>query len=317
MGPATLQCAVVFAASLVMAFLTTPIVLRLAVRFGVVRRPRQRDIHTVPMPLWGGIAIYFSALIPPLIALRGIVPPTMTGILIGATLVAVAGMLDDRLELSALWQSVVILLAGFTAAMLGARVEFISDPRGGMIFLGAWAVPATVAWMFLVTKSVDMVDGLDGLAAGVSAIAAASLGMIALGRHDPSLAVWAAGISGACVGFLKYNFTPASIFMGTVGAQFLGFMLAGLSVVGVFKMAAVVTLVLPLLVLGVPVLDAVRVVALRVLRGQPAHVAAKDHFHHILLKDWGLSTKSAVIVLYVASAIFGLAALFIFAIAVR
>lgn len=313
MSPAALQSMSVFAVSALMAWVLTPVVLRLAVRFGAVRRPRLRDMHSVPMPLWGGVAIYLAALIPPLIALKGIVPPTMSGILLGATLVAVVGLLDDRMELSALWQALAIVTAAVLAALLGARVEFLSNPRGGMIWLGNWAVPATVAWIFLVTKAVDMVDGLDGLAAGISAIAAASLGLIALGRHEPSLAVWAAGVSGACLGFLRYNFSPASIFMGTVGAQFLGFMLGGLSVVGVFKMAAAVTLVLPLLVLGVPVMDAVRVVTVRVLRGRPAHMAARDHFHHILLKQWGLSQRSAVIVMYTASAVLSAVALFIFA----
>ncbi|MGQ9523215.1 MAG: glycosyltransferase family 4 protein [Armatimonadota bacterium] len=313
MNPAGLQSICVFVLSMLTAWALTPTVLRLAVRLGAVRRPRARDMHSVPMPLWGGIAIYLAALLPPLVVLKGVVPPTMLGILLGATLLALVGLVDDWLDLSALSQTAAILAAGTIAALMGARVEFLSNPLGGMIWLGKWAVPATVAWMFLVTKAVDMVDGLDGLAAGISAIAAASLGLIALGRHEPSLAVWAAGVSGACVGFLRYNFSPASIFMGTIGAQFLGFMLGGLSVVGVFKMAAAVTLVLPLLVLGVPVADAVRVVTVRLLMGRPAHMAARDHFHHILLKHWGLSQRTAVFVMYAASAALSATALFIFA----
>jgi len=317
MSPAAVTCILAFFLAAIITYVATPFSLRLAIRCGAVRLPRPRDVHVGPMPLWGGAAIYVGALIPPLLALHGIVPPAMAGILLGATVIAVFGMLDDRVDIPAIGQAAVIVAAGLVAALMGARVDFVTDPRGGMIWLGKGAVLAAVAWIFLVTKAVDMVDGLDGLAAGISAIAGASLALMGLGRHQPELAVWAAALSGACVGFLRYNFSPATIFMGTVGAQFLGFMLAGLSIVGPFKMAAAVTLILPILVLGVPVLDAVRVVLVRVAKGRPASAAARDHVHHILLRRWGLSQRATVVVLYITSAALSVVALFIFAQIVR
>ncbi len=308
----TFQSVIAFLIASLVAYLLTPLVERVAHQEGVIREPRARDIHTRPTPLWGGIAIYLAVLLGTLGVLSISITQDLIAILVGATIVALIGVLDDCLDLSAGIQTLAILLGALITALLGVQIEFISRPFGsGEIPLGAWGLPLTLLWMFFITKAVDTLDGLDGLAAGVSAIASATLALMALGTKRPDLAVLCASTSGACIGFLRYNFNPARIFMGTVGAQFLGFVLAGTAVAGLFKVATTVALFLPVMVLGVPVFDALYVTVKRLLRGQPIYKADKGHVHHMLVRR-GFTQKQTVLLLYAISLLLSLLALQVF-----
>lgn len=229
------------------------------------------------------------------------------GIVGGATLLAVVGALDDKLELPGWCQALAILGAGAILVAFGNQIRFVSNPfeSGRIVPLGQMGVPVTLLWVLMVTKAVDCMDGMDGLAAGISVIAAATfvLILLRLGGGYQMSAVMAAALAGAALGFLRYNYPPAKIFMGTVGAQFLGFTLAGLSVAGSFKIATLAAVAAPLLVLGVPIFDTTFVVLRRAASGRKIHEADRTHLHHRLLEK-GYSNRKVIWIVYLLTLAF-------------
>ncbi len=223
------------------------------------------------------------------------------GILVGGTLVALMGVVDDKFELPGWAQILSILAGGVVLVGFGVQVRYMTNPfQGGRVmWLGAAAVPITLVWVLMVTKAVDCMDGLDGLAAGICVIAAGTLALMALklGIRFQASAVMSAALAGAALGFLRYNYPPAKIFMGTVGAQFLGFALAGISVAGAFKIATLVAIAAPVLVLGVPLFDTTFVVLRRAVNGRRIDEADTTHLHHRLLNR-GLSHRQVIWVIY-------------------
>lgn len=315
----TLVC-LSFIIALAVTWFLTPHVLKLAVRCGAMAIPRARDVHETPKPRWGGIAIYAGVVLATAITvtLRGGRPgvehawtPQLVGVLVAGTFIALIGIIDDLKDLRAIWQALAILTAGAILVGFNVRIEGIGNPFvfGGeerydpsrWIALPMWgSVLLTLFWVFVVTKTVDAVDGLDGLAAGVCAISSATLALLAAASHSPggpTVALVAASVTGACIGFLRFNYSPARIFMSTVGAQFLGLMLAALSIVGTFKIAAAISVLVPILVLGVPIFDYAVVLLRRLQCGAPLTMADQRHLHHRLLAH-GLSKKQAVWVIY-------------------
>jgi UDP-GlcNAc:undecaprenyl-phosphate GlcNAc-1-phosphate transferase len=330
------QMAIAALVSGIITVLLTPLVKRLATGAGVVRAPRARDAHQKPTPLWGGLAM-FAGFIATVLLMRLFTGDSLAvarsgehpilGILAGGTLIAVVGLLDDKYDLSAKAQIAGLLLGGLLAALLGVRINGITnpfvplDPAGGYTFQNYYdlhghrllgvplSYPVTMIWVFLVAKTFDFLDGLDGLAAGVCAISATTMGLLAAAQGDSAVALLAAALVGACVGFLRHNYNPASIFMGTIGAQFLGFVLAALAVVGAFKIPAAISVFIPLLVLGVPVFDGLFVIAKRLwLRQDPTLPDRTSHIHH-RLRNRGLSTRQTVWAIYGLTASFCLLAL--------
>lgn len=327
----------VFLLALATTYLLTPWVRRLAIRAGALDMPDARRVHTEPIPRWGGLAIYIGVAVGMLAGLARLylLAPSDTvflgralqflGLLLVGTGVLIVGMLDDRKQFSALIQMGALLLAGLVVQLFGVQIEGFAAPIGGKfsearwVPLGAWAIPITALWIFVVSKTMDTIDGLDGLAAGVSAIAAFTLALMALQAADlldqpyPNwlIAITAAAIAGAAGGFLRYNFNPARIFMGTGGAQFLGFMLGGLSVIGAFKTATAFAILIPVLVFGLPFLDAGLAVVRRLLSGQPIHKPDKKHIHHQLLER-GLNQRQTVLILYGIAAAMAVVALILF-----
>ena len=304
-----------------LAVAIVPLVKKLAFRFGAVRAPRERDVHSGTIPLWGGIAIAAAFMLTVLtmrlwnghelaVAVGKGAHPIL-GILLGAAIIGIVGLLDDKYDLKPSYQTLGMLAAGLVAGLLGARIEGITNPfappSGGADYsFKNWiplpfpaSIGLTMVWTFLVTKTFDFLDGLDGMAAGVCAIAATTMGLMAAygGRQDPTVAIMAAALAGGCIGFLRHNYNPASIFMGTVGAYFLGFILAMLAVVGAFKAPAAISVALPPIVLGVPIIDAFYVAIRRILRGESPTKADQTHIHHRLRRG-GLSVKSAVWTVY-------------------
>ncbi len=314
-----------------------PLVKLLAERFGAVRAPRARDVHTKPMPMWGGIAMLAGFLVAVLAARmfsgdglavsvgRGQHP--ILGILLGSVFIAIVGMLDDhpKYDLNPRWQTLSIVVGALIAALLGARIEGITNPfaplpatpqtynaTNWILLPYPVSILITLAWTFLATKTFDFLDGLDGLAAGVCAIAGTTMALLAAfgGRPEIAVALMAAALAGSSLGFLRHNYNPASIFMGTPGSQFLGFVLAMLAVVGTVKIPAALSLFIPILVLGVPVFDGLYVAARRIYRRQSPTVADKTHIHH-RLRARGLSVPQAVWVIYGLTAGTCLLALFL------
>ncbi|MDH7577571.1 MAG: MraY family glycosyltransferase [Bacillota bacterium] len=273
----------------------TPFIRKLALLAGAVDRPGVRKIHSVPVPCWGGLGICLGFTAAVLLG----VPLTrqIQGLLIGGMAILLLGLVDDWRGLSA-WAK----LAGQVAAAcilvaFGITVDFVTNPLGGMIYLGAFSIPVTIAWVVGITNALNLVDGLDGLAAGVAAVSAGTVAVVAFGEGEAVVACCALLLAAAALGFLPHNFHPAKIFMGDGGSMFLGFMLASLAVLGLTKSATAFSLILPILILGIPIFDMIFAIIRRILRGQHIFAADRDHLHHRLL-DLGLSHRQTVLVIY-------------------
>ncbi|MBS1723175.1 MAG: undecaprenyl/decaprenyl-phosphate alpha-N-acetylglucosaminyl 1-phosphate transferase [Armatimonadetes bacterium] len=292
----------------------TPLVRIFATKKGAIDDPTRDDrrVHTTPIPRWGGIAIFGGVLLTLLVMLPVAgwpYSPYIWGMFgLGAVLV-VLGALDDVRPLSAKLQALVLLLIGvlvqfpydqFGRVKIQGMMLPIMSSHAHWVSFGIWGVVLTSLYIFVVTKTMDTIDGIDGLTAGISSIAAGTLSIIATYEGQPRVALLAAAAAGASIGFLRYNYNPARIFMGTGGAQFLGFWLAALSIVGALKTAAALAVFIPILVFGVPLVDAAVVVVRRVASGQPITQADKRHIHHSLLAK-GLSQRQAVWVLYLVA----------------
>ena len=322
-----------FLLALALSWLLTPWVGRLASRFGAVAVPRERDIHKKPLPRWGGLAMYGAFVITLIVVYvyhslyHAQYPWThlqlqrFLGVLLAASVVAVVGVIDDKFEVSALWQSLALVSAGLILVLFDVRIDgvtnpFASAPNNWVPFPYWFSAAGTVLWVFGVAKTVDFIDGLDGLAAGVCAICASTLALMSAAARAPQyeVTIIATTLVGVCLGFLRFNKHPASIIMGTVGAQFLGFTLAAISIIGTFKIAATVSVALPVIVLGVPIFDGIRVVTQRAIARTPAYLPDKtSHIHHILLKKYGGSQRRAVYMIYGITAGFCALALILFA----
>ena len=187
------------------------------------------------------------------------------------------------------------------------RIDFITDPFGDFIYTEWLAIPVTIFWIVGLTNTVNLIDGLDGLAAGVATIASVTIFLVALQQNILLVAVLTAALAGAAMGFLYYNFNPARIFMGDSGSMFLGYMLAGISVIGAVKCAATIALIVPILALGLPILDTTFAIVRRYRGGVPIFKPDRGHLHHRLM-DLGFSQRQAVLLMYVISALLGLSA---------
>ncbi|GIV01438.1 MAG: undecaprenyl-phosphate alpha-N-acetylglucosaminyl 1-phosphate transferase [Fimbriimonadales bacterium] len=298
--------------SFVSALVLTPVVLRLAVLANAVDQPnRERSVHTKPTPRWGGLAIYLAVVIGWLVVyplshhpadVPMIGPYTVKSVWILGLggLVVLFGMLDDLYAFSATWQALFLLIVGAVLAhpdLANVRIEGIGIPFGEYInFSETNSVLLTILYVFLISKTMDTMDGLDGLSAGIAVIMASTMLVLALWQQ-PLIGVLSATVIGACLGFLRYNWHPAKIFMGTGGAQFLGFFLAAISIQGVVKTAAAVAFLVPVLLFGVPLFDALLVVFRRAASRAPITQADKRHLHHTLLGK-GLNQRQAVTVIY-------------------
>jgi UDP-GlcNAc:undecaprenyl-phosphate GlcNAc-1-phosphate transferase len=295
-----------FALALVIAYITTPIAVRIAWRIGAIDTPRARGLHTFPTPRLGGLAILVAVAVSALIFLD---PDQETrGILGGAIVIALVGAADDLLDLSADVKLLGQILAAVIPVAAGVRVEDFTLPFIGRVDLGDLSYPATVAGMVGVMNIVNFIDGVDGLAAGICTIAAITFGVIALSLDRGPAGILAAITAGAALGFLRHGFHPASIFLGDSGSNLLGYLLAVIAVQGALKTNAVVALVFPLIVLAVPILDGGFVIAKRIKYGRPVYLADRSHFHHRFY-NMGFSPQRTVLYLYAWTCVLALLAL--------
>ena len=294
----------------VVALIATPVVRSLAFKIGAVDVPRDsRRMHDHPIPRMGGLAIFFGFLLSVLIFLP--LTPQLRGMLMGGVIIVILGIFDDIFALPALPKLLVQIGAALVAVLHGNVIQVLSNPN---IFssdpywdLGFLSVPITVVWIVGITNAVNLIDGLDGLACGVSTISSMTLLVIALVVSEPDVALITAALAGGCLGFLPYNLNPAKIFMGDTGSTFLGFILAVVSIQGLFKFYTIISFAVPFLMLGLPIFDTCFAILRRLARGQSPMAPDRGHIHHRLI-DMGFTQKQAVAVLYLISAILGLSA---------
>lgn len=299
-------------AAAVIAYVLTPLVRHFAVRFGFVDVPKDaRRMHHKPIPTIGGLAI-FAAFVLVVLVMSGITRQ-LVGMLVGGTIIVVLGILDDRFDLNAKLKFIVQILAAVVPVSQGCIINYISNPLpigGAYIDLGVLALPITVVWIVAITNAVNFIDGLDGLSVGVCSISCLSMAVIALSLGQGSEALILGALLGACLGFLPYNLNPAKIFMGDTGATFLGFVLACMSVSGLFKLYTVISFAAPILVLGVPLFD----ICFACLRRIWNHVSPmhpdRSHIHHRLI-DVGFNQRQSVAILYVVASLLGVCAVMV------
>jgi len=292
------------------AYSATPVCKRLAYKIGAVDVPRDnRRMHKKPIPLIGGLAIFYGFIVSVLCFSE--IDTTIRGMLIGSVIIVATGVIDDTINLNA-WIKLGLQLIAVTVAVChGIKIEHFTNPNflsaDKYISLGMWSIPVTFIWIVGVTNAVNLIDGLDGLAAGISSIASVSLLAIAFVTKDAAIGVLAAAVAGATFGFLPYNLHPAKIFMGDTGAMFLGYVLGCLSIMGLFKSYAVISFAVPMLILGLPLFDTSFAIIRRVLKGQSPMTADRGHIHHRLI-DMGFNQKQSVLILCMASSLLSLSA---------
>lgn len=297
-----------FSVALALSFALTPVVKMFAKKVGAIDVPRDaRRMHKVPIPRLGGLAIFLGFLISFL--LFGRIDSQTKSILLGAVLIVCLGVIDDIHPLKPLVKFAGQIVAALIPVCSGVVVRTLMNPfsDSGLIDLGIFAVPLTVVWIVGVTNAVNMIDGLDGLAVGVSTIATITVFTIAVLVSEGYIAVCMAALAGACIGFMPYNMNPAKIFMGDTGSMFLGYILATISIQGLFKFYVGISFAVPFIILGLPIFDTAFAIIRRLLKGQSPMHADRGHVHHRLI-DMGFDQKQSVAILYMLSVVLGLAA---------
>lgn len=303
---------IAFIIAVAVSFVTTPLIIKLAKLVGAIDVPKdKRRVHKVPTPRLGGLAIFLGFMSGLLYLVD--IDSRMFGIIIGATIIVVLGFFDDINPLPAKFKLAVQVIAAVIAIQSGVLIRQVSNPLHFIIgkeyiHFGIWAYPLTLVWIVGVTNAINLVDGLDGLAAGISVISATTLFAAAVITNQNIAAPLAALLAASTLGFLPYNFNPAKIFMGDTGALFLGYMLSVISVMGVLKGAAALSILVPIFAIGLPIFDTLFAMIRRALSGKPMMEADKGHLHHKLL-DAGMNQKQAVLTLYSISAVLGFSAI--------
>jgi UDP-GlcNAc:undecaprenyl-phosphate/decaprenyl-phosphate GlcNAc-1-phosphate transferase len=296
---------VAFLISALVVLWSTPIVKKIGLKSGYVDLPDPRKVHKRPMVRLGGVSIFIGNVVTwliiwisggfselPLASLY-----ELLGVTLGGLCFFLIGLVDDLFTLSPILRLVLHILVAVAAWYAGVSIDFSTIPFHGLVELGWFSLPITVIWLVGMANAMNFMDGLDGLAAGIAGIAAVIMLMVSLFMNQPIAAVLAAALAGGALGFLRYNFNPAQIFMGDGGAYFMGFTLAALGVIGLVKSVTTVAVVLPFVILALPIVDTSAVVVARLSQGKSPFTADKRHIHHRLLQA-GLSQRSIVLFLY-------------------
>ncbi|WP_096437103.1 glycosyltransferase family 4 protein [Alteribacter populi] len=295
----------VLIACFVIALIITPIVIKVALNLGAVDQPSSRKVHQKLMPRLGGLAIFLSFIVG--LAIVNPYDPFHFAIILGAVIIMMVGMLDDFFELSPIAKIIGQLFAAFVVVIYGGlQISFINLPFGGVIEFGILSIPITIFWILAITNAINLIDGLDGLASGVSSIVLISISAMAFIMGNEYVMIVALLLLFSTLGFLVYNFYPAKIFMGDTGSLFLGYMIAVLSMLG-FKNVTLVSLVIPIFILGVPIIDTFFAIIRRTINKTPIYKADSSHLHHCFLR-LGYSHRQTVIIIYAISALLGIAA---------
>jgi UDP-GlcNAc:undecaprenyl-phosphate GlcNAc-1-phosphate transferase len=293
--------------ALLISLILVPFVAKLAIKIGAVDKPNERKVHTKIMPRMGGLAIYLSFFA--VLFLSHEMTMQHIGLLTGGTVLVLVGIIDDKADMPAKIKLLGQIFAACIVVAAGVRVEFMTNfILGGVFPLYIFSVPFTVLWIVAITNAVNLIDGLDGLAAGTSIIAAATMAISGYATGQTEMASMALILIGASLGFLKYNFHPAKIFMGDTGSMFLGYNLSVLAIMGFTKSFTVLSLVTPILVLAIPILDTLFAIIRRKMNNKPIFKPDKNHLHHCLL-NYGFSHRNTVLIIYAVSAVLALCGL--------
>lgn len=298
---------VAFILSTVTSFLATPLIIRLAKKIGAVDQPdSNRKLHTEVKPTLGGLAIFLGVMVGFLYLQP--VHPQMYAIFIGAFIMIIVGLLDDLVELRPLYKLIGQISAAIIVAQSGLVIDKLTIPFMGTVTLKGVGILLTILWIVAASNVINIIDGLDGLAAGVSTIALLSI--LIMGFMDARFIVVALSILliGSNLGFLPYNFYPSKIFMGDTGSLFLGYSIGIISMLGLFKNVAFFSFVIPIIVIAVPVIDTVLVMIRRRLNNQSIAEADRKHIHYELM-NMGYSHRASVLIIYGFSIYFGILAI--------
>ncbi|MFO7887305.1 MAG: MraY family glycosyltransferase [Eubacteriales bacterium] len=299
----------VFFTAFVLSFFFTPVARNLAFKLDVLDVPKDdRKVHKEPIPYLGGAAIYASAILTMIIFSD--LDKTAVSIMLGGTVVFFVGLMDDIKDISPKLKLAGQIIAALIAVYGGATINYFTNPLPGydVIYLEYLTIPVSVLWIVGITNTINLIDGLDGLASGVAAISASTMMFMASVSGFDYILIECAVIAGASLGFLPYNFNPAKIFMGDTGSLFLGYMLGVISIVGFLKTVTLAAIIIMVLVLGIPLFDTFFAIIRRIKNKRSIMEADRGHVHHRLLAK-GFTQRQTVIILYVVSIIFGAAAI--------
>ncbi len=300
-----------FCTALIISIAVTPFIIKFAFKIGAMDVPRDnRRVHKVPVPLIGGLAIYLAFTISVILFTE--LNQRIVGLLIGGTFIMLSGLADDIRPLGPKTKLLLQVIGAVILICFGISIRYVTNPFDrvtGMADIGIFSIPATIFWIVGVTNAFNLIDGLDGLAAGIASISCITLFIVSVLNGRMGTAALTAALAGSTIGFLPYNFNPAKIFMGDTGAQFLGFILAAISIEGAIKSAAAIAITVPILALGLPIYDTLMAIIRRSLNKKPVMQGDRGHLHHKLL-DMGLSQRQAVVVMYIISGLLGISAIF-------
>jgi len=292
--------------ALVVSLVSTPIAIKIAHKLGAVDLPNARKVHKEAIPRMGGIAIYLGFIFGA-VAL-GFIDTKVIYLLIAASVIMGMGLIDDVKGLDPKTKLIIEVVAALILIKGGFYVKFVTNPfDGGVISLGMLCIPVSVLWLVGICNAVNLVDGLDGLSAGISAIAALTISIVCFAQGEIIASSLAAVLAASAFGFLRYNFHPARTFMGDCGSLFLGFMLGALSIMGLSKGATTVSIFIPFVIMGIPIFDTFFAIIRRTFLHKPVFEADKGHLHHRLLA-LGFSHRQAVLAMYGISLFLGASA---------
>ncbi len=296
--------------SFLIAFIATPVVRKIAIKVGAVDIPKDnRRMHKKPIPFLGGVAIYIATVMGILIFMP-LKSSTTLAFILGGTLIMLTGLIDDFMDLSPKKKLLLQIIGAFILVLGGVTIKTLTYPftasgTNKVIQLTTgFSLVITIFWIVGITNTINLIDGLDGLSAGVTAISSITLMVVAYKLGYKETVVISGILAGSTLGFLPYNFNPAKIFMGDAGALFLGYMLSAISIEGVMKSSAAIAVVVPIMILGIPIFDTTFAICRRLAKGQHPMQADKGHLHHRLLRR-GYSQRQTVMILYGISMLFG------------
>ncbi|MFC4386538.1 glycosyltransferase family 4 protein [Gracilibacillus marinus] len=289
----------------VITLLLTPIVIKFAFKIGATDKPNARKVHERIMPRLGGLAIFLSFFIGSMFFISKTI--VAWPILLGALIIVLTGVLDDIKEISPKTKLIGQFIAATITVLGGIRIDFVTLPFIDRLEFGYFAIPITIIWIIGITNAINLIDGLDGLAAGVSSIAIFTISILAVTMGNPLIALLGFILLGSTLGFLVFNFHPAKIFMGDSGSLFLGYMISVLAVSGLFKNIAMFSLLVPIIILAVPIIDTLFAIVRRIVNKKPLSSPDKLHLHHCLLR-LGFSHRQTVLIIYIMAALFSISA---------
>ena len=297
---------IAFLLSLIVTVILTPIVKKVAIYFNIVDKPTQRKIHENDMPRLGGLAIVIGAMAGFLYLQPE--SPYMIHILLGALVIVIVGIIDDKVSLSPKAKLIGQIIAALIVVSSGLHIEYVTIPFYGKLEFGIFSYAITILWIVGITNAINLIDGLDGLAAGVSSIALATILIMSVIDNQILVIALSVILLGSTVGFLFFNFYPATIFMGDTGALFLGYAISIISILGLFKSVTLFSLVIPVIILAVPIFDTFFAIIRRIVNGQKISKPDNKHLHHRLI-SMGFSHRATVFIIYGVSLFFGISAI--------